>query len=122
LEQFVIITGTCEDIGNELQQAEIGVLSSLSEGLPVALLEYGLAGLPVVVTDAGQCKEVVDNGNAGICVGVGNTVQLADALKKLLTDKIYAEELGNKLQQRVSIKYGKYHFYNAYISFLNTLN
>jgi glycosyltransferase involved in cell wall biosynthesis len=121
LEQDVIITGPCEDIGNELQQAEIGVLSSLSEGLPVALLEYGLAALPVVVTDAGQCKEVVDNGNAGLCVDVGNAVQLADAFIELLRNKTYAQQLGAKLQHRVINKYGKFHFYNAYISFLDIL-
>jgi len=40
-------------------QANLGVLSSLSEGLPVSLLEYGLHGLPIVVTDVGACKKVV---------------------------------------------------------------
>ena len=39
------------DIKNILHQATLGVLSSKSEGLPVALLEYGLASLPVVATN-----------------------------------------------------------------------
>ena len=37
----------------------MGVLSSASEGLPLALLEYGRAGLPVVCTDVGNVSEVV---------------------------------------------------------------
>ena len=44
-----------------LKQADLGVISSRSEGLPVALLEYGLAGLCVVSTDVGQCKKVIKN-------------------------------------------------------------
>ena len=46
---------------NLLRKCDLGVLSSASEGLPVALLEYGLANLPVVCTDVGQCKEVLHN-------------------------------------------------------------
>ena len=43
-----------------LKQADLGVLASRSEGLPVALLEYGLAGLAVIVTNVGECSEVVN--------------------------------------------------------------
>lgn len=43
-----------------LKQADLGVLTSRSEGLPLALLEYGKAGIPVLVTDVGQCLEVVN--------------------------------------------------------------
>ena len=50
----------------------IGVLSSVSEGFPLALVEYGLAGLPVVSTDVGQCSEMLDNGKAGMLVAAGN--------------------------------------------------
>jgi glycosyltransferase involved in cell wall biosynthesis len=122
LTNDITIVGPCGDIASELEQAEIGVLSSNSEGLPVALLEYGLASLPVVVTDAGQCREVVDNGHAGILVEVGKPLPLAKAIIHLLTNKSFAKLLGTNLNQRVENNYGKTHFYNAYISFLNTLN
>jgi glycosyltransferase involved in cell wall biosynthesis len=122
LTNYINIVGTSGDIASELEQAEIGVLSSKSEGLPVALLEYGLARLPVAVTDAGQCREVVDNGHAGILVEVGNPVTLAKAIIHLLTNKSFAKQLGNNLNQRVENNYGETHFFNAYISFLNTLN
>ena len=54
-----------------LHGADCGVLSSVSEGLPVSLLEYGMAGLPVIVTDVGQCAEVVGNGRFGRVVPPG---------------------------------------------------
>lgn len=55
----VFYYGACDNIPGLLQQATLGVLSSVSEGLPLALLEYGLSGLPVVCTDVGYCREVV---------------------------------------------------------------
>lgn len=53
------VYGAQSGVMSLLRSASVGVLSSKSEGLPVALLEYGLAGIPVVCTDVGQCKEVV---------------------------------------------------------------
>ena len=44
----------------------IGVLASKFEGLPVALLEYGLAKLPVVITDVGECNKVVTHLKDGL--------------------------------------------------------
>ena len=61
-----------------LKSCTIGVLSSKSEGLPVALLEYGLANLPVVCTDVGQCREVINNN--GLLISSGNAKSLAQAL------------------------------------------
>src|SRR5690606_16026478 len=52
--------GTQSAIIPLLQQADLGVLSSRSEGLPLALLEYGVAGLPVVCTNVGKCAEVIN--------------------------------------------------------------
>jgi len=47
------------DAHSLLQQADVGVLSSTSEGLPLALLEYGLSGLIVVASDVGAIAEVL---------------------------------------------------------------
>jgi glycosyltransferase involved in cell wall biosynthesis len=48
-----------------LPALDLFVLSSRSEGMPVALLEAMAAGVPAAVTDAGSCREVVDDGRAG---------------------------------------------------------
>ena len=60
------------------------MLSSASEGLPLALIEYGMAGLPVVATEVGQCSEVLDHGRAGILVAPGSAQLLSEALLSLL--------------------------------------
>ncbi|MEL6813057.1 MAG: glycosyltransferase [Bacteroidota bacterium] len=61
-----------------LKTFDIGVLSSKSEGLPVALLEYGIAGLPVVCTAVGQIPQVI--GNAGLIVPPNDVEALANAI------------------------------------------
>ena len=59
LEENVFIYGQLSNPESVLEQCDIGVLASSSEGLPMALLEYGRAKLAVVVTDVGYCSEVV---------------------------------------------------------------
>ncbi|MBW2937701.1 glycosyltransferase [Aureisphaera sp. CAU 1614] len=61
-----------------LMQANIGVLSSQSEGLPISLLEYGIAGLAVVCTRVGQCEEVING--FGQCVDPNRPEDLALAI------------------------------------------
>lgn len=59
LKEKIFYYGTQPEVISLLKQAELGVLSSRSEGLPLALLEYGMAGLPVICTKVGKCEEVV---------------------------------------------------------------
>ena len=62
LNGSVSVLGSRRDVPAILAECDVGVLSSVSEGLPLALLEYGLAGLPGVATAVGQCPEVLDYG------------------------------------------------------------
>jgi len=89
-----------------LRGCDVGVLSSVSEGLPLALLEYGMAKLPVVATRVGQCAEVLDEGRAGLLVPPGSPAELAEALVKLLGDGSQRREMGEKLCSRVREHYG----------------
>jgi glycosyltransferase involved in cell wall biosynthesis len=101
----VSLLGERADVLDVLRTCDIGVLSSTSEGFPLALLEYGLAGLPVVATTAGDCPEVLDDGQAGVLVPPNKADQLAAALLSLLrspTDRIV---LGERLHARVRAKY-----------------
>lgn len=80
-----------EDI---LPQLGVLTLTSISEALPLAVLEAYAAGLPVVTTDVGSCRELVEGisaedralGAAGIVVPIAQPQATADALIELLTD------------------------------------
>jgi len=70
--------GAQAEILSLLHQADLGILSSRSEGLPVALLEYGMAGLPVICTNVGKCAEVL--GQNGRIVGANDPKALANVI------------------------------------------
>tara|TARA_R110002049_G_scaffold2372_7_gene17480 strand:+ start:3515 stop:4594 length:1080 start_codon:yes stop_codon:yes gene_type:complete len=101
LENSIFIYGVRNDISNILNQCEIGILSSKSEGLPMALLEYGLAKLSVIATNVGDCNKVVSNLDEGILVEPENNKALFKALLKLIDHvdlrKRMAENLHNKV-------------------------
>ncbi|MFN2513877.1 MAG: glycosyltransferase [Pyrinomonadaceae bacterium] len=101
----VSLLGQRRDIPALLRACDIGVLSSASEGLPLALLEYGMAGLPAVVTRVGQCAEVLEEGGAGILVPPAAPDELAAALVSLLRLPERRASLGEKLHRRVQEVY-----------------
>ena len=96
----VSFLGSRPDVPTLLRSCDVGVLSSASEGLPLALLEYGLAGLPAVVTDVGQCPEVLDHGRCGIVVPPRSPQRLAAALSQLLESSELRAQLGQRFLER----------------------
>jgi glycosyltransferase involved in cell wall biosynthesis len=101
----VTILGYRDDVPGVLRACDVGVLSSESEGLPLALIEYGMAGLAAVATRVGQCAEVLDNGRAGRLVPPGAPEALAAALIELLTLPIVRQRLRQRLRQHVQDRY-----------------
>jgi glycosyltransferase involved in cell wall biosynthesis len=59
--------------------------TSDNEGMPIALIEAQLAGLPVVATDVGSCSEVIKSAKTGFVV-TKNKVELVNALSVLIKD------------------------------------
>ncbi len=94
--------GSRQDVAEILETCDIGVLSSSSEGLPMALLEYGRAGLAVVATAVGQCEEVLGGGSAGMLVRSGSDGELASSLIGLLRRPDLRARLGASFRQRVT--------------------
>ncbi len=78
LQKKVVLTGEVPNVDLYLGVAKLGILSSDSEGLPMALLEYGSAGLPVVCTNVGECSAII--GNYGKIVKVNNPDALAKGI------------------------------------------
>lgn len=105
LASRVTILGRRLDVPQILAACDIGVLSSAVEGLPVALIEYGSAGLPVVATRVGQCEEVLDEGTAGILVAPREPRALAIALLELLNSPERRDALAANLKRRVDEHY-----------------
>ncbi len=66
-----------------LKQSDVFVMTSVSEGLPTALIEAMILGLPAVVTDCSGCREIVGRGEFGIM-----TPQTDDGIYQGLKDAI----------------------------------
>lgn len=107
VREHITWLGVRDDVYDVLRGCDIGVLSSVSEGLPLSLLEYGMAGLPAVATRVGQCAEVLADGEAGILVNPSSTDQLRDAITSLLTSPGRRAHFAATLQARVREKYSE---------------
>jgi glycosyltransferase involved in cell wall biosynthesis len=118
LANKVIFAGEVEDVEQLLLSGDIGVLSSKSEGLPVALLEYGCAGLPVVATQVGQCGDVLCNGRFGKLVVRGDFIQFAHELELLINNRIMRNSLGGNFKNHIENEYGSELFYQNYIKLI----
>lgn len=84
LDSQVNFLGSVTDVPGLLAKSDVFVMSSTSEGMPIALLEATAAGLPVVVTDVGGCAEVVEQVGHGIVVPTGSESAYASALSQLI--------------------------------------
>jgi glycosyltransferase involved in cell wall biosynthesis len=105
LTSQVFFYGACTDTAAMLSACDIGVLSSKSEGLPLALLEYGRAKLPVVVTDVGDCGLVVNNSVSGLVVLPEDLKALYSALIYIILNFEKAQQYGLKLEQTIITQY-----------------
>jgi glycosyltransferase involved in cell wall biosynthesis len=82
----VRMLGERRDMPMLLRAADVGVLSSREEGFPNAIIEYMVAGLPVVTTAAGGSIEAVVDGETGVIVPVDDAAKLGDGLVRLASD------------------------------------
>lgn len=89
------------EVINCLRQADIFVLSSLSEGISNAVLEAMSCGLPVVTTDCGGMREAIRDGVEGFVVPVRDPEALAEALQKLALDANLRKQMGQVGRERV---------------------
>ena len=92
LEQRIIFTGAITNTATEYSGADLFVLPSLFEGYGMAFAEALSFGLPIVAARAGAVPDVVPD-SAGVLVPPHNSVALAEALQKLLTDKTFRNRL-----------------------------
>ncbi|HYT82904.1 MAG TPA: glycosyltransferase family 4 protein [Gemmatimonadales bacterium] len=100
------LLGLRSDVANVLAAADIFVLPSLSEGLPLALLEAMTAGRPIVASAVGEVPVALVAGAAGLLVPPGDPAALASALDRLLTNPSEARRLAESARARAAAEYG----------------
>lgn len=105
LADSVDFLGERRDIPDLLRGADVFVLPTRSEGLPMSVLEAMAAGLPVVASAVGGVPELVDS-ETGLLVPAGDAPELARAIDRLLRDSELRERLGAAGRARVEDQFG----------------
>ncbi len=101
LDESVELLGTRTDVPELLAGADVFVLASDSEGLPMSVLEAMAAGLPVVASAVGGVPELVRDGETGVLVPPRDSAALARALAPIVGDPELRDRLGDAGRRRV---------------------
>jgi starch synthase (maltosyl-transferring) len=107
LDDRVRLLGLRSDIPDLLASADGWVMSSLSEGLPMALLEAMFASLPVISTSVGGIPTLVRPGQTGWLVPPGTPEELTHAVVALLRDASHAKKLGRRGREIAEAGFGQ---------------
>jgi glycosyltransferase involved in cell wall biosynthesis len=105
LEDNVRILGFRDDVRELLNLIDIFVLSSISEGLPLSVIEAMAASKPVVATDVGGLPEIVIPDETGFLVKAGNAHDLAGRLEVLLKNDDLRRQIGIRGRKVVEEKF-----------------
>ncbi len=102
LQNRVRLLGHRPDIEIVLAALDIFVLSSQSEGLPMAVLEAMASGLPVISTRVGGVDEIIEDGRTGLLVEPRSPEALANAIGLLAGDRDRRQRLGAAGRERAT--------------------
>lgn len=118
LSKQIIFLGNRNDVPSLIKMADIGILSTHFEGLPISVLEFMAAGKPVIGSDVDGVRELV--GYKDLLFPVGNAHALANCINNLLTQK-RMKVIGSEMSQKsflYDIKNTANSYYNMYTSLL----
>lgn len=106
LDGRVVFAGFRQDATRLLAAADLYVLASLQEGMPVSLLEAMALGRPAVLTRVGSIPEVAVDGETARLVAPRDPEGLATALLELLADPARRARMGEAARRRARARYG----------------
>lgn len=101
LDQTVILAGTRKDVPNLLAASDVFLMSSISEGIPLTVIEAMAARIPVVSTAVGGLPEIIQHGVTGLLAGSGDDSALAEALTRIAQSATLRQQLVENATTRV---------------------
>jgi len=97
----VYFLGFRRDVSQILRETEIAILVSKHEGLPKCIMEAMAMGLPVVASNVRGNRDLVEDGQTGFLVELGDISGLAQALERLILDRELRHEMGAAGQKKI---------------------
>jgi glycosyltransferase involved in cell wall biosynthesis len=118
----ICLLGHVENLSEQLDRANLFVLCSQREGMPMVVVEAMLAGLPVISTNVGGVPEIIQNGRTGLLFESGNVEQLAETLQRCIDSPELRESLGSNAQRFARSRLTVAHMWAKYQAMLSTLS
>lgn len=100
-----MLTGYREKAFQYLPLFDVFVLPSITEGLPITILEAMQAGIPIVASPVGGVSQVLGNGQYGTLVEPGNPGALAGAISYLRQNPDTAREMAQRAKEFALVRY-----------------
>lgn len=116
LQERFMLLGLRNDIGDLLAAADLWVMPSLSEGLPMALLEAMFSGLPIVSSRVGGIPGVLQDGSNGLLIDPDSPDRLAESLMVLLKNYELARLFGEQARSTALTQYSVQHMARRYLA------
>jgi glycosyltransferase involved in cell wall biosynthesis len=101
LNQRISLTGWVDDVARLLPGFDLCVSPSRSEPFGLSIVEAMAAGVPVIATASEGAREIIDDGETGRLVPIGDAEALANAIVELLADSLERERLSENAQRAV---------------------
>lgn len=107
----IVFTGRI-NVANFIGRMDMTILTSISEGQPLTILESYACKLPVIATDVGNCRGLIfgeegdDLGTAGILTHIMNVTEISEAMLELAADEGKRKAMGEVGYKRVVDFYG----------------
>lgn len=128
LESVIEFTGK-KNVAEVYPRIDLLVLSSISEGQPLVLLEAFCQGVPVVATDVGSCSELINGatredrelGPSGLVVPFGRPDKLGEAVYTILSDDKLRQKMGEVALTRVKTYYQEKASTAKYVALYNEI-
>ena len=89
----VYMPGICKNVEDYLKSADVYISSSLTEGLPLSMLEAMACGLPIITSNVGGCVDIVKTDLNGIVYRKQNTKELINAMDRIIKNTSYRKSL-----------------------------
>ena len=107
LQDQVIFTGYRLDVPNLLCASDISVLTSQYEGIPRALMESMVLGVPVIGTDVPGSRTLIHSGENGLLVEHENVTELVTAIRCIVENPTFARQLAESGRQTILNEYNE---------------
>lgn len=121
MEESVFLTGEVQNVQEYLQSSDVFVFPTEIEAFGISLIEAMSCGLPVISTNVGGIKDILNNGINGLVVSPGDSQQLYDALNKLIVDRALFATLGQAARKTVQERYSLDTVNRGYMALFNNV-